>query len=325
MSKSITPISRREILLSGAAAVAVTGLPLPAAAGEPKPASAPAPQKQVRGETHMNRITTKDGTSIFYKDWGMGSTVVFSHGWPLSADAWDAQMLFLRQQGYRVVAHDRRGHGRSEQTWTGNEYDTFADDLAELLEKLDLKEVTLVGHSMGGGEVARYIGRHGNQRVKKAVIIGGIPPVMLKSDKNPGGLPRSVFDGIRAAIVADRSQFYKDISLPFYGYNKPDAKVSQGVRDSFWRQGMQSSIVTTYECVKAFSETDFTEDLKKIEVPTLIIHGDADQIVPIDDSAYLSSKIVKTATLKVIPGAPHGLCTTNADQINAELLAFLKA
>jgi len=273
----------------------------------------------------MNRITTKDGTSIFYKDWGMGSTVVFSHGWPLSADAWDAQMLFLRQQGYRVVAHDRRGHGRSEQTWTGNEYDTFADDLAELLEKLDLKEVTLVGHSMGGGEVARYIGRHGNQRVKKAVIIGGIPPVMLKSDKNPGGLPRSVFDGIRAAIVADRSQFYKDISLPFYGYNKPDAKVSQGVRDSFWRQGMQSSIVTTYECVKAFSETDFTEDLKKIEVPTLIIHGDADQIVPIDDSAYLSSKIVKTATLKVIPGAPHGLCTTNADQINAELLAFLKA
>ena len=325
MSKSITPISRREILLSGAAAVAVTGLPLPAAAGEPKPASAAAPQKQVRGETHMNRITTKDGTSIFYKDWGMGSTVVFSHGWPLSADAWDAQMLFLRQQGYRVVAHDRRGHGRSEQTWTGNEYDTFADDLAELLEKLDLKEVTLVGHSMGGGEVARYIGRHGNQRVKKAVIIGGIPPVMLKSDKNPGGLPRSVFDGIRAAIVADRSQFYKDISLPFYGYNKPDAKVSQGVRDSFWRQGMQSSIVTTYECVKAFSETDFTEDLKKIEVPTLIIHGDADQIVPIDDSAYLSSKIVKTAPLKVIPGAPHGLCTTNADQINAELLAFLKA
>ena len=325
MSKSITPISRREILLSGAAAVAVTGLPLPAAAGEPKPASALAPQKQVRGETHMNRITTKDGTSIFYKDWGMGSTVVFSHGWPLSADAWDAQMFFLGQQGYRVVAHDRRGHGRSEQTWTGNEYDTYSDDLAELLEKLDLKEVTLVGHSMGGGEVARYIGRHGNQRVKKAVIIGGIPPVMLKSDKNPGGLPRSVFDGIRAAIVADRSQFYKDISLPFYGYNKPDAKVSQGVRDSFWRQGMQSSIVTTYECVKAFSETDFTEDLKKIEVPTLIIHGDADQIVPIDDSAYLSSKIVKNATLKVIPGAPHGLCTTNADQINAELLAFLKA
>jgi non-heme chloroperoxidase len=324
VKKSIMPISRREVLIGGAAAVAVSGLPLPAAIGQPNPAGAPAPQKQTRGETHMNRITTKDGTSIFYKDWGSGPTVVLSHGWPLSADAWDAQMLFLGQQGYRMVAHDRRGHGRSGQTWTGNEYDTFADDLAELLEKLDLKEVTLVGHSMGGGEVARYIGRHGNKRVKKAVIIGGIPPVMLKSDKNPGGLPMSVFDGIRAGLVADRSQFYKDVSLPFYGYNKPDAKVSQGVRDSFWRQGMQSSIIATYECVKAFSETDFTEDLKKIEVPTLIIHGDADQIVPISDSAELSSKIVKNATLKVIPGAPHGLCTTNADQINALLLDFLK-
>ena len=325
MSGSTRPISRREVLIGSAVAAAVAGLPLQAAAAQPKPASAPAPQKQVLGETHMNRIATKDGTSIFYKDWGTGPTVVFSHGWPLSADAWDAQMLFLGQQGYRVVAHDRRGHGRSEQTWTGNEYDTFADDLAELLEKLNLNEVTLVGHSMGGGEVARYIGRHGNKRVKKAVIIGGIPPVMLKSDRNPGGLPVSVFDGIRAGLVADRSQFYKDVSLPFYGYNKPDAKVSQGVRDSFWRQGMQSSIVTTYECVQAFSETDFTEDLKKIEVPTLIIHGDADQIVPIDDSARLSSKIVKNATLKVIAGAPHGLCTTHADQINAELLAFLKA
>ena len=272
----------------------------------------------------MNRITTKDGTSIFYKDWGTGPTVVLSHGWPLSADAWDAQMLFLGLRGYRVVAHDRRGHGRSEQTWTGNEYDTFADDLAELLEKLDLKEVTLVGHSMGGGEVVRYIGRHGNKRVKKTVIIGGIPPVMLKSDKNPGGLPMSVFDGIRAGLVADRSQFYKDLSMPFYGYNKPDVKVSQGVRDSFWRQGMQSSVVASYECVKAFSETDFTEDLKKIEVPTLIIHGDADQIVPISDSAELSSKIVKNATLKVVPGAPHGLCTTHADQINALLLDFFK-
>jgi non-heme chloroperoxidase len=325
MIKTKTPISRREILIGGAAAVAVAGFPLPAAAGQPKPAGAPAPQKQFRGETHMNRITTKDGTSIFYKDWGTGPTIVFSHGWPLSADAWDAQMFFFGQNGYRVVAHDRRGHGRSEQTWTGNEYDTFADDLAELLEKLDLKEVALVGHSMGGGEVARYIGRHGNKRVKKAVIIGGIPPVMLKSDKNPGGLPMSVFDGIRAGLVADRSQFYKDISLPFYGYNKPDAKVSQGVRDSYWRQGMQSSIVATYECVKAFSETDFTEDLKKIEVPTLVIHGDADQIVPIADSAEISSKIVKNATLKVIPGAPHGLCTTHADQINALLLDFLKA
>ena len=273
----------------------------------------------------MSTITTKDGTSIFYKDWGTGPTVVFSHGWPLNADAWDAQMLFLGQQGYRVVAHDRRGHGRSEQTWTGNEYDTFADDLAELLEKLDLMDVTLVGHSMGGGEVTRYIGRHGNKRVKKAVLIGAIPPVMLKSDKNPGGLPMSVFDGIRAGLVADRSQFYKDVSMPFYGYNKPDAKPSQGVRDAFWLYGMQSSIVASYECVKAFSETDFTEDLKKFDVPTLIIHGDADQIVPIADSAYLSSKIVKNATLKAIPGAPHGLCTTHADQINALLLDFLKA
>jgi non-heme chloroperoxidase len=325
MSKLRTLVSRRKILIGSAAAVAVAGLPFVAAASQPKRASALAPQERSKGEIQMNRITTKDGVSIFYKDWGTGPTVVFSHGWPLSADAWDAQMFFFGQHGYRVVAHDRRGHGRSEQTSTGNEYDTFADDLAELLEKLELKEVTLVGHSMGGGEVARYIGRHGNRRIKKAAIIGGIPPVMLKSEKNTGGLPMSVFDGIRAGLVADRSQFYKDVSMPFYGYNKPDAKISQGVRDSFWRQGMQSSIIATYECVKAFSETDFTEDLKKIEVPTLIIHGDADQIVPIDDSAYLSAKIVKNATLKVIPGAPHGLCTTHADQINAELLAFLKA
>jgi len=324
MNKSMRPVSRREVLIGGAAALVVAGCPLPATAGQPKPASPLASQKQIRGEFQMNRITTKDGTSLFYKDWGTGPTIVFSHGWPLSADAWDAQMLFLGQHGYRVVAHDRRGHGRSEQTWTGNEYDTFADDLAELMEKLNLKDVTLVGHSMGGGEITRYIGRHGNSRVKKAVIIGGIPPVMLKSDKNPGGLPMSVFDGIRAGLVADRSQFYKDVSMPFYGYNKPDAKPSQGVRDSFWLQGMQSSIVASYECIKAFSETDFTEDLKKIEVPTLIIHGDADQIVPIDDSANLSSRIVKNATLKVIPSAPHGLCTTHADQINALLLDFLK-
>ena len=324
MSKSIASISRREILIGGAATAAAAGFPLLAAADQPKPAGALAPQKQVRGENHMKTITTKDGTSIFYKDWGTGPTVVFSHGWPLNADAWDAQMLFLGQHGYRVVAHDRRGHGRSEQTWTGNDYDTFADDLADLLEKLDLKDVTLVGHSMGGGEVALYIGRHGNKSVKNAVIIGGIPPVMLQSDKNPGGLPMSVFDGIRAGLVADRSQFYKDVSMPFYGYNKPDAKPSQGVRDNFWHQGMQSSVVASYECIKAFSETDFTEDLKKFEVPTLIIHGDADQIVPISDSAELSSKIVKNATLKVIHGAPHGLCTTRADQINALLLDFLK-
>jgi non-heme chloroperoxidase len=325
MIKTNADVSRREILIGCAATMAVAGLPLQAAAGQPKPVGVLAPQKRIQGEIHMSTVTTKDGTSIFYKDWGTGPTVVFSHGWPLNADAWDAQMLFLGQQGFRVVAHDRRGHGRSGQTWNGNDYDTFADDLAALLEKLDLKDVILVGHSMGGGEVARYIGRHGNKRVKKTVIIGGIPPVMLKSDNNPGGLPMSVFDGLRAGLVADRSQFYKDVSMPFYGYNKPDAKASEGVRDQFWRLGMQSSVVASYECIKAFSETDFTDDLKKFEVPTLIVHGDADQIVPISDSAELSSKIVKNATLKVIPGAPHGLCTTHADQINALLLDFLKA
>src|ERR1700743_1505404 len=273
----------------------------------------------------MNTITTKDGTTIYFKDWGNGPVVTFSHGWPLHADAWDAQMLFLGKQGYRVIAHDRRGHGRSGQSWGGNDLDTDADDLAERFEKLDLKEITMVGHSTGGGEVVRYIGRHGNKRVKKAVLIGAIPPVMVKSDKNPGGLPISVFDEIRAGVAGNRAQFFRDLSLPFYGYNKPDAKVSEGVRDAFFNQGMQSSVIASYDCVKAFSETDLTEDLKRIEVPTLVLHGDADQIVPIADSAYLSSKIVKNAALKVIAGAPHGLCTTHADQINTELLAFLKA
>lgn len=273
----------------------------------------------------MNTITTKDGTKIYFKDWGTGPVVTFSHGWPLNADAWDAQMLFLGQHGYRVIAHDRRGHGRSGQTWTGNNMDTYADDLAELFDQLELKNVTMVGHSTGGGEVARYIGRHGNRRVTKAVLIGAVPPVMLRSDRNPGGLPLSVFDEIRAGVANNRSQYFRDLSLPFYGYNKPDAKISEGIRDSFWFQGMQSSIVASYDCIKAFSETDFTEDLKKIEVPTLILHGDADQIVPIADSALLSANIVKHATLRVIPGAPHGMCTTHADQINAELLAFLKA
>jgi len=273
----------------------------------------------------MSTITTKDGTEIYFKDWGSGPVVTFSHGWPLNADAWDSQMLFLGKHGYRVIAHDRRGHGRSGQTWTGNGLDTYADDLAELIEQFDLKEVTMVGHSTGGGEVTRYIGRYGNGRVKKAVLIGAIPPVMLKSDKNPGGLPISVFDEIRAGVTADRARYFRDLSLPFYGYNKPDAKVSEGVRDAFWAQGMQSSIIASYECIKAFSETDLTEDLKKIAVPTLVLHGDADQIVPITDSAYLSSKIVKNATLKVISGAPHGMCTTHADQVNAELLTFLRA
>ena len=272
----------------------------------------------------MATITTKDGTTIFYKDWGKGQPVVFSHGWPLTADAWDAQMLFLGENGYRVIAHDRRGHGRSSQPWNGNDMDTYADDLAALIETLDLKNATLVGHSTGGGEVARYIGRHGSTRVSKAVLIASVPPLMLKTKNNPGGLPISVFDQIRAGVVADRSQFFKDLSMPFYGYNKPDAKVSPGVRDSFWLQGMQASIKGVYDCIKAFSETDFTEDLKKINVPTLILQGDADQIVPIDDASRLSAKLVKNSTLKVYPGASHGMCTVNADQVNADLLAFLK-
>lgn len=272
----------------------------------------------------MNTFTTKDGTSIFYKDWGAGPVVTFSHGWPLSADAWDSQMLFLGQHGYRVIAHDRRGHGRSGQTWQGNNMDQYADDLAELLEHLDITQATMVGHSTGGGEVVRYIARHGQQRVAKVALISAVPPLMLKTEKNPGGLPLSVFDEIRTGVFRDRSQFYKDLSLPFYGYNKPGAKISEGVREEFWRLGMQSSIVGSYDCIKAFSETDQTEDLKKVSVPTLVIQGDADQIVPIEDSGCLSSKLVKNGTLKVLPGAPHGLCTTHADAINQELLAFLR-
>jgi len=272
----------------------------------------------------MNSFTTTAGTSIYFKDWGTGPAVTFSHGWPLNADAWDAQMLFLGQRGYRVIAHDRRGHGRSGQTWNGNNMDTYADDLAELVEKLDLKEMTMVGHSTGGGEVARYIGRHGSERVAKAVLIASVPPIMLKTENNPGGLPKTVFDDLRAGARNNRAQFFMDLSLPFYGYNKPDAKISEGVRDSFWQQGMQSSIVASYDCIEAFSETDFTEDLKQMDVPTLILQGDADQIVPIEDASFLSAKLVKSSVLKVIPGAPHGLCTTHADQVNEELLAFLK-
>jgi non-heme chloroperoxidase len=272
----------------------------------------------------MAVIRTSDGTEIYYKDWGTGRPVVFSHGWPLNADAWDAQMFFLGQNGFRVIAHDRRGHGRSSQTWDGNDMDTYADDLAALTEALDLKDAMHVGHSTGGGEVARYIGRHGTKRVAKAVLISAVPPLMQKTEKNPGGLPMSAFDELRAAVLADRSQFFMDLSMPFYGYNKPGAKISQGVRDSFWLQGMQCSIKGAYDCIKAFSETDFTEDLKKIDVPTLILHGDADQIVPIGAAGLMSAKIVKDATLKVYPGAPHGMATTLADRINSDLLAFLK-
>lgn len=273
----------------------------------------------------MSTFTTKDGTTIYYKDWGTGPVVTFSHGWPLSADAWDAQMLFLGQNGYRVVAHDRRGHGRSGQPWNGNNMDQYADDLAELMEHLDINHATMVGHSTGGGEVVRYIARHGQKRVAKVVLIAAVPPLMLKTEKNPGGLPLSVFDEIRTNVVRDRSQFFQNLADPFYGYNKPDAKASQGVRDSFWMQGMQASIIGAYDCIKAFSETDQTEDLKKIHVPTLVIQGDADQIVPIDDSGRLSVKLVKNGSLKVIPGAPHGLCTTHADVVNESLLAFLRS
>ena len=269
-------------------------------------------------------IKTKDGTEIYYKDWGTGQPVVFSHGWPLSADAWDGQMLFLSQHGYRVIAHDRRGHGRSGQPSNGNDMDTYADDLAELIEKLDLKGMIMVGHSTGGGEVARYIGRHGNKRVAKAVLVGAVPPIMAKTANNPGGLPMSVFDGIRDSVANDRSQFYKDLTAPFYGANRPNAKVSQGIRDSFWLQGMMGGIKGQYECIKQFSETDFTEDLKKIDVPTLVVHGDDDQIVPIDDSSRLTAKIVKHATLKVYAGAPHGLASTHQQQFNEDLLAFIK-
>jgi non-heme chloroperoxidase len=318
--------SRRNVIIGGVAAVAAFGLPMSFIVDQPSLANAQTTQGHEQGENHnMNVIATNDGTKIYFKDWGAGRPIVFSHGWPLTADAWDAQMLFLGERGYRVIAHDRRGHGRSSQPWNGNNMDTYADDLAALIEALDLENATLVGHSTGGGEVARYIGRHGSKRVSKAALIASVPPLMLRTKNNPGGLPMSIFDQIRAGVVADRSQFFKDFSLPFYGYNKPDAKISQGVRESFWLQGMQGSIKGIYDCIKAFSETDFTEDLKRIDVPTLILQGDADQIVPLDDSGRLTAKIVKNATLKVLPGAPHGLCTTHADQVNADLLAFLKA
>jgi len=273
----------------------------------------------------MSTIKTKDGVTIFYKDWGKGQPVVFSHGWPLNADAWDAQMMFLGQRGYRVIAHDRRSHGRSDQTWGGNDMDTYADDLASLFEALDLTSAVMIGHSTGGGEVARYIGRHGSKRVAKAVLIGAVPPIMLKTANNPGGLPMEVFDGIRQGVWNDRSQFYKDLTLPFFGYNRAGAKISEGIRENFWYQGMQGGIKGQYDCIKAFSETDFNEDLKKIDVPTLVMHGDDDQIVPIADAGMLTAKIVKGAQLKVYPGLPHGMPITYHEQINPDLLSFIRS
>ena len=273
----------------------------------------------------MSTITTKDGTDIYYKDWGSGQPVVFSHGWPLSADAWERQMVYLASNGYRCIAHDRRGHGRSSQPWNGNDMDTYADDLAALVEKLALTNAIHVGHSMGGGEVARYIGRHGTARVAKAVLIGTVTPLMLKTAANPAGLPIDAFDKIRAGVLADRSQFFKDLSAPFYGANRPGAKVSQGVRDAFWFQGMQGGLKNELDSIKAFSETDFTEDLKTFNVPTLIIHGDDDQIVPIGASAHAAAKLVRNAILRVYPGGSHGLADTHKDEINADLLAFLRA
>lgn len=273
----------------------------------------------------MPTITTKDGTEIFYKDLGGGQPIVFSHGWPLSSDDWDSQIFYFASRGFRCIAHDRRGHGRSGQTWEGNEMDTYADDLAELTAKLDLKDAIHVGHSTGGGEVARYLGRHGTGRVAKAVLIGAVPPIMVKTEANPGGLPIDVFDGLRQSYLADRPQFYRDLaSGPFYGFNRTGAKVSEGIIDNWWRQGMMGDFKSGYDCIKAFSETDFTEDLKKIDVPLFVMHGDDDQIVPIADSALLSSKIAPNATLKVYEGLPHGMCTTHHDVINPDLLAFIK-
>ena len=307
---------RRAMLLSSAAAAASLAVGL-------QPVAAHAAQSHT-GATQMisSTIVTKDGVQIYYKDWGKGQPIVFSHGWPLSSDAWEDQMFFLANHGFRCIAHDRRGHGRSSQPWSGNDMDTYADDLAQLVEALDLKNAIHVGHSTGGGEVARYIARHGTKRVAKVVLIGAVPPLMLKTATNPGGLPMKVFDDIRSGVLADRSQFFKDLTLPFYGYNRPGAKISEGVRDSFWLQGMMAGMPASYFCIKAFSETDQTEDLKRIDVPTLILHGDDDQIVPIADSALLSAKLVKGATLKVYNGAPHGMCTTHKSQVNEDLLAF---
>ena len=321
--------SRRKFLADAgttAASIAAAAVAGGAAFAPTEARAAASKTAGVRHDGHGgNYFTVRDGTRIFYRDWGTGPAVTFSHGWPLTADAWDAQALFLASKGFRVIAHDRRGHGRSGQPWDGNDMDTYADDLAQLIEALDLKNITMVGHSTGGGEVARYVGRHGTQRVSKAVLISAVPPHMAKTADNPDGAPMSVFDGLRASVVANRSQFFLDLAMPFFGFNKPGATVSQGTIESFWMQGMQSSIKASYDCIKAFSETDFTEDLKKMTFPTLVIQGDADQIVPFAIAGQKQVKILPKATLKAYPGAPHGLCVTEAAKVNADLLEFLQA
>lgn len=317
--------SRRQILGTGALALASLGLPAAAMAQSSPTKPIASTSSNTKGKQSMsNTIVTKDGTQLYYKDWGTGQPIVFSHGWPLNSDSWEAQMLFLANKGYRCVAHDRRGHGRSSQPWGGHEMNTYADDLATVMDKLDLKKAVMVGFSTGGGEVARYIGRHGTKRVAGIALVSAVPPLMLKTAANPGGLPIEAFDGIRSGELANRSQLYKDIaSGPFFGFNRPGAKVSQGLIDSFWAQGVQAGHKATYDCIKAFSETDFTEDLKKFNVPTLVLHGEDDQIVPIDAAGRSSAKLVKHAKLIVYPGAPHGLTDTHKEMLNADLLAFV--
>jgi non-heme chloroperoxidase len=308
-------LTRRDAMLASAA----FSLPLILSSS-----SGAANAAHLNGEQLMTTFTTTDGTTIFYKDWGQGQPIVFSHGWPLSADAWDNQMLFFGQQGFRVVAHDRRSHGRSDQTWNGNNMDRYADDLAGLIDKLDLTNIVMIGHSTGGGEVAHYIGRHGTSRVAKVVLVGAVPPLMLKTAANPEGTPLEMFDGIRRSTGGDRSQFYKDLTMPFYGFNREGVKTNEGLRNSFWLQGMMGGIKGQYDCIREFSEVDYTEDLKRIDKPTLVIHGDDDQIVPIAASAEKTAKIVKGAELKVYPRAPHGLAQTESDKFNADVLAFIR-